>query len=249
MSDFNALHKFRLVLVSPLYAGNIGSVARLATNFEITDVVLVSPQCDHLDAEAQKFACKLSQDKLRSFRVVTSLQEAIADCRAVVGFTRRTGEFRKGDVEVDGIYSLVNSGRVALVFGREDNGISRDEILQCSHVCAIPTSDSCPSLNLSHAVAVVLSQLFLANRDNVWVEEKALEAALPASTEVVSELMSEWRTTLVAVGLTRAGNPERMLPHLLRILQRARVSDRDVNILRGFFSHAQIALGIKDNKR
>jgi tRNA/rRNA methyltransferase len=252
VSSLGVLQKFRLILVAPLYAGNIGSVARLAMNFELFDVILVAPQCDYLDTEAQKFACRLSQDMLRSFRVVSTLQEAIADCPTVVGFTRRMGEFRKCDVEVDGISDLPSLGRVALVFGREDNGISRDEILCCTHVCSLPSSDACPSLNLSHAVAVVLSRLFALQPQKAESGENAVavnESELPATADAIDELMAEWRTTLVAVGLNRAGNPERMLPHLLRILQRSRVTDRDVRILRGFLGHTQIALGLKPPRR
>ncbi len=249
MFSLGALQKFRLVLVAPLYAGNIGSVARLAMNFELFDVVLVAPQCDYLDTEAQKFACRLSQDMLRSFRVVSTLQEAIADCPTVVGFTRRTGEFRKCDVEVDGIPELSFLGRVALVFGREDNGISRDEILCCTHVCSLPSSDACPSLNLSHAVAVVLSRLFALQAQSVEAPVVVNESDIPATADAIEELMAEWRSTLVAVGLNRAGNPERMLPHLLRILQRSRVTDRDVRILRGFLGHTQIAVGQKPPRR
>ncbi len=251
MLETKRLDDFRVVLISPLYSGNVGSVARLAMNFGVRDVVLVNPGCDPLDAEAQKFACKLSQQMLRSFRIVDSVAAAIADCTSVVGFSRRTGEFRMADVTLDALLSLQRRGKIALVFGREDNGISRDEILQCTHVCSIPSSSDCPSLNLSHAVAVVLSHLF-AFQENSELQTQISgpsQEEMPASAEAFEEFMAHWRETLVAVGLTKAGNPQRMMPHLRRIFQRARVTDKDVRLVRVFLGNALAAVGARTRRK
>jgi TrmH family RNA methyltransferase len=249
----NQLHAFRVVLVAPLYSGNVGSVARLTMNFGVRDVVLVNPQCDPLNAEAQKFACKLSQNRLREFRTVNTLAEAIEDCPTVVGFSRRTGVFRIADVALDDVKAMPRDGRVALVFGREDNGISRDEILQCTHVCSIPSSSECPSLNLSHSVAVVLSRLYALNEKNCGstppsVEDAETKADIAISSAHFEELMTHCRETLLAVGLTEAGNPDRMMPHLRRIFQRARLSDKELRLIRGILGNTLIATGAKPRR-
>jgi tRNA/rRNA methyltransferase len=249
MQENAVLSHFRLVLIAPLYSGNVGSVARLCMNFGVRDVVLVSPQCDPMNAEAQKFACKLSQNMLRSFRTVQCFSEAISDCPTVIGFSRRTGEFRCADIALDTIPSTTAAGRVALVFGREDNGISNNEILQCTHVCSIPSSPECPSLNLSHSVAVVLSRLFSLHETRRENNSDALHNGKESvSSAQFDEFMAHWRETLVAVGLTEAGNPERMMPHLTRIFQRARLTEREIRLLRGILGNTLIATGAKRRK-
>jgi len=109
---------------------------------------------------------------IEQFKVVDSLQHALLDCGTAVAFTGREGDnFRPPRVDYRNLWSLLpsdSSGEtsgsraaapLALVFGREDCGLKMEELMCCSHCCTISTH-SCGSLNLSHAVAVVLARLF-----------------------------------------------------------------------------------------
>ncbi len=169
-----------------------------------------------------------------------------------MGFSRRTGVFRIADVALDDVKAMPRDGRVALVFGREDNGISRDEILQCTHVCSIPSSSECPSLNLSHSVAVVLSRLYALNEKNCGdlapVDNAETKMDTAISSAHFEELMAHCREALLAVGLTEAGNPDRMMPHLRRIFQRARLSDKELLLIRGILGNTLIATGAKPRR-
>jgi tRNA/rRNA methyltransferase len=236
----------------------VGSVARLTTNFSVTDVVLVAPQCNWNDDQAQQYACRLGQDALASFRVVATLAEALVDVEVAIAFTRRTGDWRRPDLELSDAPLLCGEKKVALVFGREDNGLTRDEVLQCTQVCSIPSSEFNPSLNLSHAVAVVLAQWFamraMSGSDASIVVENAVEVPCPSAEETLASLgqfeamMSDLRQTMVDVGLNRAGNPERLLPHFQRMFQRAALTSKEADILRGFLAHVQKAVGTKPGR-
>lgn len=243
------LQNYRVVLVSPLYSGNVGSVARLAGNFGLADVVLVNPQCDWLDDEAQKYACRLAQDTLRGFRVASSVAEALVGCTSAVAFTRRIGDMRQPDTPVGSIPGLQAEGKVALVFGREDSGLTHDEVLQCTHICTLPAAAGAGSLNLSHAICIVLFKMFEAATEGVdgWWTGDTTEPQLqerPALIEETNALFDHWRETMVAAGLVKAGNPDRMLGHIRKLIARARITTREVNMLRGFLSKVQLHMGV-----
>ena len=151
---------FRVVLVEPLYQGNVGSVTRAMKNFGFSDLLLVNP-CK-LEGEARAMSSH-ARDILANARIVTTLEEAIDDCSIVIGTTGISGSRFDLHLRVPG-YSPVEikerlkgmDGRVAILFGREDHGFTREELKKCDLIMTIPTSGIYPVMNLSHAVAVVL---------------------------------------------------------------------------------------------
>lgn len=249
------LSDFRIVLVAPLYSGNIGSVARLAGNFGVDEVFLVQPQCDWCDDFAQKFACKNAQERLRSFRVVDSLHEALTGCTASIAFTRRIGDIRQTDLDVGSVAPLAIDGKVGLVFGREDIGLKHEEVLDCTHICTLAALAESASFNLSQAVCIALYRIFEdINRDGANPAWHSAGTNLPtveplATHEQLQQLYAHWRQTMVDAGLTEAGNPDRMLGHIKRLIGRARVSLREVNLLRGFLSKTQVHMGTRRSYR
>jgi len=153
----------RIVLVEPLYQGNVGSVTRAMKNFGFSDLVLVNP-CK-LEGEARAMSSH-ARDLLESARKVSSLEEAIDDRSIIIGTTGIAGSRFDLHLRVPG-YSPSEmkerlqgmSGKVAILFGREDNGFTKEELKQCDMIMTIPTSEVYPVMNLSHAVAVVLYEL------------------------------------------------------------------------------------------
>ncbi|KAG2498757.1 hypothetical protein HYH03_003496 [Edaphochlamys debaryana] len=170
----------RVVLVQPKHEANIGAAARAAANFECVDLVIVAPRCapGWREGEAGKVAVGGgSAIVLGRARVVASLEEALADTAGSIGFTRRAGAARLvhasiGHLAAEFPWTLSGAGGgegptgsgpapvTALVFGREESGLTEAELRLCSHACAIPTGRLQPSMNLSHAVSVVLAELF-----------------------------------------------------------------------------------------
>jgi TrmH family RNA methyltransferase len=235
------MNRFRVVLVDPRFAANIGFAARVCTNFGVEDYrgVTLDSERWHWD-EAKKIAVAPADRLLESFQVHSSVGEAIADCDMVIGLTRRFGEDRRPELTPGSLAALIQNTspkKVALLFGNEETGLTEDELRPCTHLCMIPTSDVMPSMNLSHAVAVVLSRL----REDLV--ESCSGAATPEAEDVataseLSGLFGHWREFMVAAGMTEAGNPERLLRRIERILHRARISGREVKILRGILAKA-----------
>lgn len=155
---------------------NIGSVLRASGNFGVRDVVLVSPRADVREEIVSTVACG-SPARLTT---VDSLEDALADSSVSLAFSRRKGKGRPALRSLDAFLRgdrgassgwMTQQGTLALVFGREESGLEAHEIMLCSHTVEIPSEPSFPSLNLSHAVAVILSQLFEYSYASNFVEE------------------------------------------------------------------------------
>jgi tRNA/rRNA methyltransferase len=235
------MNRFRVVLVDPRFAANIGFAARVCTNFGVEDYRGVTQDRERWHwEEARKIAVPPADRLLENFQVHSSLNEAVAECDMVVGFTRRFGEDRRPELTPGSLARLIretNPGKVALLFGNEETGLTDEELRPCTHLCFIPTSEAMPSMNLSHAVAVVLSRLREDMRETPH-RSTASEATEVARASELSGLFDHWREFMVAAGMTEAGNPERLLKRVERIIHRARISGREVKILRGILAKA-----------
>lgn len=156
------LDKVRIVLVEPASPGNIGSTARVMKNMGIPQLTLVNPgQWDTSEARAMAHA---SGDILDNCCVVTDLASAVRDCQLVVGTTHRIGKQRDAiytpEQVVAKIHPLLGQRQIALVFGREKDGLWQDELLYCQHLVRFPSAVPYPSFNLSHAVLLFAYELF-----------------------------------------------------------------------------------------
>ena len=228
----------RVVLVHPRTSGNIGAVARACACFGVVDLRLVLPACDHLGPDATKFATGSSVEVLRQAKVERDLDSAIGDCGSAIAFSRRIGQDRKQTLEVSEIKSAAVSP-IALVFGNEETGLHRDDVERCSHLCAIATAPEMGSLNLSHAVAIVLSRIHEPS------PQPPIERIGKARMGEMEGFFGHCQEFLLEVGLDRGGNPERLMRHLRRIFHRSELRAREVRLLRGILSKAQVALGTK----
>ncbi|MBS7287963.1 MAG: RNA methyltransferase [Candidatus Freyarchaeota archaeon] len=151
-----------VVLVEPEHPGNVGATARLIKNF-MGKLVIVNPKFTSLD-EAYARA-KHGRDVLENARIVGSLEEALSNVDCVVATTAKLGDqyhvFRTAITPQVFAESLKNvRGRVAILFGRESIGLTNEELKLADIVVTIPTSSTYPTLNLSHAVAIILYELF-----------------------------------------------------------------------------------------
>ncbi len=151
---------YRIVLVEPIYEFNIGMVARAMKNFGFNELYIVKPKS--LGEEARKYASH-AVDILEQAKIVETLNEALNDVDLSIATTGVIG----GDynvlriaVPIQELNKLTKyNGKVAIVFGREDHGLSNEEIAMCDILATIPTSKEYPVMNLSHAVTVVLYEI------------------------------------------------------------------------------------------
>ncbi|MBO3802701.1 MAG: RNA methyltransferase [Candidatus Brockarchaeota archaeon] len=229
--------RVRIVLVQPMYSGNVGSVARLMKNFGFRDLVLVSPSAK-IDDAARMYAVK-AQDLLEGARIVDSVEEAVKGADIVVGTTARSA--RSPSNVLRGAYSprevaqIANrtSARFAFLFGREDSGLRNEELELCDVVLRIPSSRAYPTLNVASAAAIVMYELFSASRPAF-----RLRAAGAAE---VSRISGEADKLLEAVGCPLYRR-RRAVRALRNVLGRATPTAREASLLVGIFRKSRARL-------
>lgn len=150
----------RVVLVRPMFGGNVGSAARAMLNMGLRDLRIVAPR--YPDLEKAWALAHGAEDVLRDARIEPDLRSALADSTCVVACTARPRRWRAWDVldPEQGAERLITEGtgegvQSALVFGPEDNGLDNDDLALATHICHIPTAQEHSSLNLSQAVMVM----------------------------------------------------------------------------------------------
>src|SRR5271166_2369893 len=156
--------RFAFVLYRPQSAGNIGAAARALKNMGFEDLRLVAPGT--LKSREAAAMAVHADDVLAHATIYPELADAIADCSIAVGTTSRRGGYRSravplraAAVELD---ALAGANKIALVFGREDRGLTNRELKLCHRLVTIPTAPEYPSLNLAQAVMVVAYELMMA---------------------------------------------------------------------------------------
>lgn len=227
-----------IVLVEPQSPGNVGMVCRAMKNMGLTKLRLVNPcPIDHPDA--QKFAVS-AKDLLAAAEIYPTLLDALADTSLSVATTRRHGKYRQEIISPDEavcrILPNLQSDLAAFVFGREDSGLTTEEIGLCRFQATIPTSDEYGSLNLAQAVLLFCSELFNSTADISY--ETSRQLAPTAETEA---LFAHMETTLLRIGFLNPDNPSHLMHTLRRIFYRASLDQREVVVLRGMMSQIEWA--------
>ncbi len=238
-----------LVLVEPAGPLNVGSVARLCANFAIAELRLVAPRCDPLDPQALLMAVH-GRPWLASARWFATLAEALADCGRVVATSGRgegeplavQGPEEALDWLLGGAGPLGDPAAgvapAALVFGREDRGLSNGELLQAGRLLCVPTGAAYGSLNLSHAVAVVLHELQRLRGRPGGAAAAALAplagpGADPAPRGELEAALADAEALLLEVGFLMPHTARARMAKLRALLQRAQVQPGELALLRG----------------
>lgn len=232
------LNQVSIVLVEPQNPGNVGMVCRAMKNMGLRDLRLVNP-CPIDHPEALKFAVS-ARDLLDGAVKYATLTEALADIPLSVATTRRHGKYRQEIHDPGEVVALLQKGiaenRAALVFGREDSGLTTDEVAACRYQATIPTSDEYGSLNLSQAVMVFCYELFRHAGAPIAAQPRQLVGAGESEP-----LFKQMEATLLRIGFLKEENPEHIMRSLRRIFARAELDLREVNILRGMMSQVDWA--------
>ncbi len=217
--------KAKIVLVRPVYEENIGLVARAMANFGFKEISLVKPECDFRGGKAKSRAMH-GKDVLLKANVFDSLEEALKGSSYAIATSakeRRNRPFLKLPSFVERFSG--SRGKVALVFGPEPSGLSADEIDACDFVVSIPASKKYSTLNLSHAVCVMLYSLSVAKGKKTNFAE-----ARPASKKKLLEL---FEADLKAV---KGINDKAMVRASFKaLLARSLLSEKEAKALTAFF--------------
>ena len=239
------LDKIVVVLVEPQSPGNIGMVCRAMKNMGLTRLRLVMG-CDHQHPDAIMFAVS-ARDLLDRAEHYPTLAAALADTTISVGTTRRTGKYRQELLTPPQVATTLQQrgdGIAALVFGREDHGLSTEELSLCSLQATIPSHDDCGSLNLAQAVLIFCYELFgVADHGPV---DQHRETAPSGEQEA---FFTHLEGTLARIGFLNPQNPAHIMRYLRRIFFRAGLDSHEVSMLRGMLSQIDWAAGGFDGRK
>jgi len=216
----------RIVLVEPREAGNVGAAARVMKNFGFDDLWIVGKH-PNLNPLAGWWASG-ADDVVERAHFAPTLHHAIADAHITVATTsarERTTPVDLTPVEVAQRFSSVGEQTIALVFGREDSGLTREEVVQCQHTAVIPTDPSFPTMNLAQSVGVFCYELSTTSRAPA---EREL-----ATAARIERLHERVQALLVEVGFLHGDNPYRVYDELRAISARANLDGREATILLG----------------
>lgn len=235
----SALSKqIRVILVEPQSPGNIGMVARAMGNFGISELRLVNP-CPYLHPEARKFAVRAAP-LLGNARVFPDLASALADLPMSVAATRRAGKLRGELLDVADAARLAAGlpavEGVGLVFGREDAGLTSEEVSLCSHSATIATSEDIGSLNLAQAVLLFLYAFTRQTRSVESFETVVGERPTHAELE---GLFAQMEQVLTRIAFLNPSRPASVMNRLRRMVNQAVMDKDDLSLLRGMWSQLQ----------
>ncbi len=233
----------KVVLVEPAGRINIGSVARLCENFNIDELRIVSPKCDYLAQEAKIMAVR-GLKILEEAIVYKDLNAALSDCTRIIA---TCGRKEHGEIPLNSnkdalCWALESETEetIALVFGREDRGLSNEELLKANKVISLNTSENYPSLNLSHAVAIVLHQF---NQFNGLDSRKTKRLiSHPANLIKLEDCMNDLGSFLTDIGFLMKHTYKAKMTKIKQLLIRGEIKDEEVALIRGIISQARWAI-------
>jgi tRNA/rRNA methyltransferase/tRNA (cytidine32/uridine32-2'-O)-methyltransferase len=223
-----------VVLDQPQDLVNIAHVVRAMKNFGLGELRLVSPR--EFDAYRIEGIAHRTGDILATATLYPSLDAALADCVHVVATTARGREARhnvqRPREAAAEILARAGDGRVALLFGREDKGLSNEALDRAHRVVTIPTSADYPSLNLGHAVAVLLYEMALATGAETVPLKAPRRRAPPATRTDLELLFADAERALERIGFFKARVRERIMRTLRTVVHRQPLDQREAKLLR-----------------
>ncbi|MBI5847339.1 MAG: RNA methyltransferase [Nitrospirae bacterium] len=231
------------VLVETMESGNIGASARALKNLGFSRLELIRP--GKFPSEEAGWFAHGAEDILARAKVHSELATALCEKSVVIGTTRRPGK-KRGLVypvrdAASKIRSLSKHNRIALLFGREDRGLTNEESSACSFMIRIPSSPEHPSFNLAQAVLLIAYEL--SSGDHSMAPAPAV-----ISSEKFGGLFERLRKIMKLAGYKAKGiryGEEYIMTNLKRLMARTGITEREARMLHGIISQIEEGL-IKD---
>lgn len=245
----------RIVMVETSHPGNIGATARAMKNMTLSDLALVSPQ-PHPGGEGKARArASGATDVLYGAVKYDNLADAIADCDLVIGASARLRsvtwpelnprEMAEKIFAVGKNSSKNDSGenakqqifeKTAIVFGREDSGLTNEEMDLCQYLVHIPANSEYSSLNIAAAVQVLCYELYMTALLHDGEIAKAENEHPLATSQDIEYFYEHLEETLVEMNFLNRSNPMLLMRRLRKLFNRCGLDKIEVNILRGILT-------------
>jgi tRNA/rRNA methyltransferase len=249
----NSLHHIRIVLVEPAGALNVGSIARVIKNMGLSQLVIVNPQCEVDGEEATRMSVH-AIDLLQSAKIVPDLPTALAGCTRVIATTARERAIPTLlETPRQALPWLVETDEpTALIFGREDSGLTNAELNYATRYLRIPVGSEYSSLNLAQAVGVCAYELQVC-ASSVESEPQDLRLQIPqqldiAPVELVEGYYQQLETLLLEIGYLLPHTAAHRMEKIRRLYNRSQLSPNEVALLRGILRQVNWAINTMDNR-
>jgi len=223
-----------VVLHEPQDLVNIAHVVRALKNFGLRDLRLVNPR--EYDAYRVAGIAHQTQDVVARVAQFGRLEDAVADCVHVVGFTAR-GRTAKRNLQrpreaAGEILGQAEAGPTALLFGREDKGLPNEALDLCHRVVTIPTSPAYPSLNLAHAVVLMLYELAVTRGDESRPFKAPRREGPPATAGDLERLFADVEAALRVIEFFKTRQAEGVMRTVREVIHRTPLDEREAKLVR-----------------
>lgn len=240
-TDFNNI---KIVLVGTSHPGNIGATARAMKTMQLNNLNLVSPKI-FPSAECTARATG-ADDILQAAQVHDTLKAAIQDCSLVYGTTARERSIEwpvlsPADAARE-IHASPRGSSIAILFGREQSGLSNEEMDLCHRAIRIPANPEYSSLNIAAAVQIISYELLIHTLDDSESNDNRLEKTPLATHQEMEMLYEHLEQTMAEVGFFDPEKPRRLMRRLKRLFNRTQLDNNELNILRGFLAAVQVKI-------
>lgn len=235
MPSPSLLFATRVVMMHPFFPENLGAAARAMKNCGLERLIVADPgQVLPTHDNARKLAI-MSHEILEAAEVAPTLDEAVAGVSLVIGTTRALyeGMTSLSPREAARLAALhaAGGGQVALVFGNEKNGLSKEELRRCHQIVRIPAARPDTSLNLAQALMVIAYEWFMASQELPLEEGEPLTAI--AAEPAVAAVASGLAEALHEGGFFKDHNRSKKEAMIRRVLSRAILSEDEASVFRG----------------
>ena len=229
-------NQVQIVLVETSHPGNIGSVARAMKTMGLQNLVLVKPR--NFPSKEAFVLSGNAQDLIEQAVVVNTLDEAIKNCTNIYATSARTRSISWPIItaEMAGIEinKFVREGtKVSIIFGREDRGLTNEELQKANKHILIPSSEDYPVLNIAMSVQVIAYEIFKnadIEVDIDWQDYPEL------NSEELSMLIDHFIDTSYKLNLFDEDNAKKILVRIKRMFTRLKPDKMEGNFLRGFLT-------------
>ena len=250
------LDHVRIVMVNTTLPANIGSALRAMKTMGLSQLVLVAPKTyPHPDIDALAAG---AQDLIEKIEIVDTLEQAIQDCHLVFGTSARSRTIPWPLLDVrpaakEALQAATQQQNIAIVFGREDRGLTNEELALANYHLTIPVNPEYGVLNVAQAIQVICYELRMAalekNTQQMTVvpddhmqlkQQQSMEWDEPLVTQKqMEEFYPHLEKMLTEIEFLDPNNP-RLLPlRLRRLFGRIQLDRMEYHLLRGIFSRVQ----------
>ncbi|NVJ59794.1 MAG: RNA methyltransferase [Gammaproteobacteria bacterium] len=236
------LDDIKVILSHTTHPGNIGAAARALKTMGLKHLRLVNPT-DFPSAEATRRASR-ADDILANAEVYSSIEDAIADCKLIIGTSARSRTLPWPMLEPRALAEKISQDTdkrpVAIMFGTENSGLTNEELQLCHYHVFIPTNPDYSSLNVASAIQLIAYEMRLAalnvESNSVEVNEELEEGEMPAAAKDVEQFYQHWQQVMANTGFFNPMKPRMIHMRFRRVFNKSQLTVSEIKLLRGFLA-------------